>query len=69
MHHFPKRSSIKQYHAKYWNYSCQYPILKITDNSLTIKLQTRTTYPYLNKGKGSHSKFYKTIKNISNYLQ
>ena len=37
-------------------------LLKITDNSLTIKLEARTTYPYLNKGKGSHSRFYKTVK-------
>lgn len=41
-------------------------LLKITDNSLTIKLQTRTTYPYLKKGKGSHSRFYKTIKTFQN---
>lgn len=45
-------------------------LFKQVTNSLTIKSQTRTTYPYLNKGKGSHhSRFYKTIKNISKYLQ
>lgn len=46
-------------------------LLQITDNSLTIKLQTKTTYPYLHKGKGSHSKFYKqskTFQNIHNEL-
>lgn len=43
-------------------------LLKITENSLTSKLQTRTTYQDLNKGKGSHSRLHKTI-NISKYLQ
>lgn len=44
-------------------------IIHINTLVLTINFETRTTFPGLNKGKGNHSRLYKTIKNISKYLQ